>query len=394
MKNKKQNLNTLFVHSGSGISLTKIRTANPPIFQTTNFLYDEVESGTDILVGKKPGYIYSRYSNPTVDALNQVLAQIEDGERALSFASGLNAISTTFLAYCRPGDHIVASALIYGGTYHLLRSHLKRMNINTTFVNPLDIELVKNSVRPNTRILFTEPLANPTLESSDILKWADIAQSSECKLIVDNTFTPPPIFQPRKYGVDVVIHSATKYLGGHSDVIGGSVISSQEEIDKIYPHFKYHGGMIAPFSAWLILRGIRTLGIRLERQCASAFKIAQYLEIHPKVKKVNYAGLSSNAQFLMNKKYFNGFSGMLSFEIKGGFKAAKKFMEKLEIIQFTVSLGDVASLISHPASSSHIYLTNEERTAIGVSDGLLRLSVGIEDYNDLIQDLESAFGGK
>lgn len=384
------NLDTILVHSGSEIDLSRVRTDKPPIFQTSNYLYENVENGTDILVGKKTGYIYSRYSNPTVDALNEVAAEIEGGEAALSFGSGMSAISTTFLAFCKPGDHIVASALIYGGTYHLLKSHLGRLGMEITFVDPTNLNEVEKAIRPNTKVLFTEPLSNPTLISSDIEKWAELARQHGCTFIVDNTFTPPPIFIPLKHGVDVVIHSATKYLGGHSDVIGGVVISSKSEYEKILPHFKYHGGMIAPFAAWLILRGIRTLGIRLERQCTSALKIARFLEKHPRVKKVNYAGLQNNPQFSLNKKYFNGFSGMLSFEIEGGFVAAKKFMQNLRIIEFTVSLGDVASLISHPASTSHVYLTPEERAAIGVTEGLLRLSVGIENPDDLRNDIQSA----
>ncbi len=353
-------------------------------------MYENVESGTDVLVSKKPGYIYTRYSNPTIDVLNQVLAEIEGGEEALSFASGLAAISAAVLAYCKPGDHLVASSLIYGGTFHLFQEHIQRLGIETTFVDPTGINELEKNIRKNTRILYTEPLANPTLVSSDIYKWAEIAHRHGCKLLVDNTFTPPPIFSPLSAGADVAIHSATKYLGGHSDLIGGAVIASKPEIEIIRPHLKYFGGIISPFVAWLLMRGIRTLGIRLERQCDNALKIAQFLEKQPRVRKVNYAGLSSNLQYNFNRKHFKGYSGMLSFEVKGGFPAAKKIMQKLQLIQFTVSLGDVASLISHPASTSHVYLKPEERAAIGVSDGLLRLSVGIELAEDLIADLKQA----
>jgi methionine-gamma-lyase len=263
-----------------------------------------------------------------------------------------------------------------------------RLGIETTFVHPADLDQVREAVRGNTGILYTEPLANPTLISADIKGWAEIAGVSRCKLLVDNTFTPPPICFPLKMGADVVIHSATKYLGGHSDLTGGAIIASREEIDTIIPQLKYFGGIISPFIAWLLLRGIRTLGVRLERQCHSAEKIAMYLENHPKISRVNFAGLPSNPQYTFNRKNFNGYSGMLSFEVSGGFGEAKKVMQKLQLIQFTVSLGDVASLISHPASTSHVYLTPEERAAIGIGDGLLRLSVGIESVNDLIDDLE------
>jgi methionine-gamma-lyase len=392
-KNNKWKLESRFVHSGSGQKFSNVRTSSTPIFQTSNFLYEDVETGTEVLVGKNEGYIYSRYSNPTVNVLNEVMAELEGNEAALSFNSGLAAISAAVLGYCKPGDHIVASALIYGGTYHLLQEHFGSMGIETSFVDPTNLQQIESSIRKNTKILYTEPLANPTLVSADISKWADLAHQNSCKLLIDNTFSPPPIFQPFEYGADLVIHSATKYLGGHSDLIGGIVIGSRQEINRIVPYLKYYGGIMTPFTAWLLLRGIRTLGVRLVKQCANAMRIAKFLKEQPNVKKVNYAGLPDNPQYEMNCKYFNGFSGMLSFEIKGGFEAAKRFMQKLELIQFTVSLGDVASLISHPASTSHIYLTPQERESIGVSDGLLRISTGIEAADDLIADLENALTG-
>ncbi|OGB63295.1 MAG: hypothetical protein A2Y94_15205 [Caldithrix sp. RBG_13_44_9] len=389
-KGSKWSIQSRFVHSGAGFDFSKVRTPGTPIYQTSNYLYEDVESGTDVLVGKSAGYIYTRYSNPTVDVLNQVLSDIEGGEDALSFGSGLAAISAAVLAHCKPGDHLVASSLIYGGTYHLFQEQMARLGIETTFVDPTRIEQVEKAIKSNTRILYAEPLANPTLVSTDIFQWTVIAHQHHCKILVDNTFTPPPIFRPLDAGVDLVLHSATKYLGGHSDLIGGAVIGSKAEIEKVRPHLKYFGGIISPFVAWLLLRGVRTLGVRLERQCNNALQIAQFLEKHPKISKVNYAGLPSNPQYDFNRRHFNGFSGMLSFKVKGGFTAAKKVMQKLQLIQFTVSLGDVASLISHPASTSHVYLTSAERAAIGVTDGLLRLSVGIESADDLIADLETA----
>jgi methionine-gamma-lyase len=389
-KSSKWDLQSRLIHTGSGIDYSKIRTPNPPIFQTSNYLYEDVEKGTDILVGKEDGFIYSRYSNPTIDALNEVLADIEGGDAALSFGSGLAAISAAVMAYCSPGDHIVASSLIYGGTYHLFKEHMNRLNIKTTFIDPVDHHQLEKSIQKNTRILYTEPLANPTLVSADIEQWAQLSKSRNLKLLVDNTFTPPPVYFPLKAGADVVIHSATKYLGGHSDLTGGVIIASRSEIESITPQLKYFGGIISPFIAWLLLRGIRTLGVRLERQCSNAERIAHFLEDHPHIGKVNYAGLPSNPQYEFNKQQFNGYSGMLSFEVTGGFSAAKQVMQKLRLIQFTVSLGDVASLVSHPASTSHVYLTPEERATIGVSDGLLRLSVGLESADDLIADLEQA----
>ncbi|GAB4336602.1 MAG: methionine gamma-lyase [Calditrichia bacterium] len=391
-KDKKWSLQSLFVASGTEHDFSNVKSLSTPIFQTSNYMYDDVESGTQILVGEKPGYIYGRYSNPTVDVLNEVVAEIEGGEAALSFGSGLAAISAIFQAYCQPGDHIVASSLIYGATFFLLQEYFDKRGVEVTFVDPTNLDEVEKSVKKNTKLLYVEPQANPTIISADISAWAEIAHKGNALLVVDNTFTPPPIFTPLSFGADIVVHSATKYLGGHSDLLGGVIISSKEHIEEIRPILKYFGGIISPFVAWLLLRGIRTLGVRLERQCSNALEISRYLTDHPKINQVFYAGLENNPQYQLNQRQFNPFGAMLAFDVHGGFSEAKKVMESLKLIQFTVSLGDVASLISHPASTSHVYLTPEERASVGVTDGLLRLSVGIEDANDLIEDLKNALG--
>jgi methionine-gamma-lyase len=381
---------TKIIKAGEGKDFSDVRTPGTPIFQTSNFLYPDIDLGTDILLGKKPGHIYSRYSNPTVDTLNEIMAVLENAESALSFASGMAAISSAVLAFCQPGDHIVSSSIIYGGSFTFFQKQLSRLNIEVTFVDPRDHDGISAAVRPNTKLLYTEPLANPTLIASDLKFWSTLARQHDCKLFVDNTFTPPPIIQPLAWGVDLVIHSATKYLGGHSDLMGGVICGSKQEIETVKPVVKYYGAVMAPLIAWLLIRGIRTLGVRIERQCENALRLAEFLSSHPKIKRVFYAGLDNNPQFALNKIQFNGFSGMLAFEVKGGWPAAKKVMEQLKAILFTVSLGDISSLICHPASTSHVYLSAQEREAIGISDGLLRLSVGIEHIADLQQDLEQA----
>ncbi|MFC2088257.1 trans-sulfuration enzyme family protein [Calditrichota bacterium] len=388
--NKKWNINTQIIKSGEGKDFSNIRTPGVPIFQTSNYLYENIDNGTDILLSKAPGHIYARYSNPTVDTLNEIIADLENGEAALSFASGMAAISSTFLAYCEPGDHIVSSAYIYGGTFTFFQNQLSRFKIEVTFVDPRDHKQLEKAIQPNTKILYTEPLANPTLIASDINFWQKVAKKNQCKLIIDNTFSPPSIFRPLEWGADVVIHSATKYLGGHSDLIGGVVCGTKEEIETIRPIMKTFGPTIAPIISWLIIRGIRTLGVRVEKQNYNAYEIAKFLSNHPKVNKVFHAGLSNNPQYELNKKQFNGYTGMLAFEVKGGWPQAKKVMESLKLVLFTVSLGDVSSLISHPASTSHVYLSAAEREKIGITDGLLRLSVGLEHIDDLIYDLDQA----
>ena len=390
MKSNDWNILTQIIKAGEGMDLSDIRTPGVPIFQTSNYLYNDVESGTDILLGKKPGHIYSRYSNPTIDALNTIISTLENTEEALAFASGMAAISSAVLAYCQTGDHIVSSSYIYGGTFTLFQKQLSRFKIDVTFVDPRDHQAISGAIRENTKILYTEPLANPTLIASDLSSWKKLADQHRCKLVIDNTFTPPPIFRPIELGADVVIHSATKYLGGHSDLIGGLVCASKEEIETIRPIMKTFGPTMAPIIAWLLIRGIRTLGVRIERQNQSANELAVFLSNHPKVNKVFYAGLEDNPQHDLTKTQFNGFSGMLAFEVKGGWKEAKTVMENLKTILFTVSLGDVSSLVSHPASTSHVYLSEEERKKIGVTDGLLRLSVGLEYIEDLKNDLNNA----
>lgn len=390
MKPNNWHLLTQIIKAGEGMDLSNIRTPGVPIFQTSNYLYEDVDSGTDILLSKKPGHIYARYSNPTIDALNDIIAKLENTESALAFASGMAAITSTILAYCQSGDHIVSSAYIYGGTYSFFENQLSRFNIEVTFVDPRDHQAISDAIRPETKLLYTEPLANPTLIASDISCWHDLAEENNCKLIIDNTFTPPPIFQPSALGADVVIHSATKYLGGHSDLIGGLICGSNSEIEIVRPIMKTFGPNMAPIIAWLIIRGIRTLGVRVERQNQSALELAHFLSEHKKVRKVFYAGLPDNPQYVLSKKQFNGYSGMLAFEVDGGWDEAKMVMENLKIILFTVSLGDISSLVSHPASTSHVYLSEKDRQKIGVTQGLLRLSVGLEYIEDLKQDLNSA----
>jgi methionine-gamma-lyase len=325
-----------------------------------------------------------------VDTLNEILAELEDGDQALSFASGMAAIASTILAFCEPGDHIVSSAYIYGGSYTFFQKQLSRFKIDVTFVDPRNHDEIENAINKNTKVLYTEPLANPTLIASDISFWSNLSKKNNCKLIVDNTFTPPPNFRPLYLGADIVIHSATKYLGGHSDLIGGIVCGAEKEIETIRPVMKTFGPTMAPIIAWLIIRGIRTLGVRIEKQNYNSLELAKYLSVHPKINKVFHAGLESNSQFKLNKKQFHGFSGMLAFEVKGGWEATKKVMENFKLILFTVSLGDISSLVSHPASTSHVYLSPEERAKIGVTDGLLRLSVGLEHIDDLKDDLNQA----
>lgn len=372
------------------VDFTQVRSHIPPIFQTVNFDYADAREGLAIFAGDKEGYIYSRYGNPTIDLVGKVVADLEGAEAGVTAASGMAAISNTILALLKPGDRILSSEAIYGGTNGLFRNHLARLGIKTDFVDITDEKSVRNAIRTETRILFTEVLGNPNLVLADLAMLGKIAKENDLLFMVDSTFTPPPVVQPLDYGADIVVHSATKYFGGHGDLIGGVVVGRKEHIDLVAEAVKMYGGALSPFNGWLILRGIKTIAVRMERHCSNALKIAQFLNGHPRVNHVYYPGLENHPAHELAKKQLNGFGGMISFEVKGGLEAGQIVMDRVRVCNFTVSLGEIDTLIMHPASTSHKSLTPEERLAIGVTDGLIRLSVGLEDVDDLINDLEQA----
>lgn len=364
-----------------------------PIFQTANFEYIDADDGLAVFDHKKPGYIYTRYSNPTTDLFGRAVADLEEAEGFVTAASGMAAISGVLLTLLKPGDHLLASANIYGGSRSFMSQQLSGLGIETTFVDIANLSEVQAAIKPRTRMLFTEVLGNPNLDIADIPALAEIAAEKEILLVVDNTFTPPPIFQPLRHGAHISIHSATKYLGGHGDLIGGVLVGSAAYCQQVAKTVQTFGGCMNPFNAWLAIRGVKTLVLRLERQCANAETIAHFLQTHASVKKVNYPGLADHSQALIARRLLNGFGSMLSFAVTGGLAAAKKIIDAVRVFHFTVSLGEIDSLIIHPASTSHVGLSREERTALGITDGLLRLSIGIEDIDDLLEDLQQALDG-
>ncbi len=367
-----------------------VRSHVPPIYQTVNFEYETAQDGLDVFEGKKEGYIYTRDGNPTTDLLANMVALLENAEAGLAAASGMAAISSALMTFVRPGDHIVSSAAIYGGTRTWFKKHLEPFLINTSFVDITDLEAVKAAITDKTKILYTEVVGNPHLVVSDIRKLAEIAKERNIRLVVDNTFTPPPICSPLDLGADIVVHSATKYIGGHGDIIGGMIVSDLETIREIIPTMSKFGGVMSPFNAWLAIRGLKTLNLRLERHCENAMRIAEFLSAHDQVNKVFYPGLPEHHCHDIAASQMQGFGGMMAFEVKGGFDAGKTVMNSVKVCSFTVSLGEIDTLIMHPASTSHVGLTREEREAIGITDGMLRLSIGIEDVDELIADLEQA----
>ena len=357
-----------------------------PIHLSSTFARKEVDKPTK-------GYEYSRSGNPTRNALEKKLAALEDAKFALAFSSGLAAETVICATLMKSGDHVIAFDDLYGGTRRLFNKVFNQnFNVEFSYVDARNIEEVKSNIRENTKIIWLESPTNPLLKLCDIREISDIAKNKKIIVVVDNTFMSPYFQKPLNLGVDIVVHSTTKYLNGHSDSIGGAIMLSDEEIyNKLKFNQNAMGPVLSPFDSFLVMRGIKTLPVRMEKHNENAVKVANYLESHPKVKKVNYPGLKSHPQHELAKKQMSGFGGMISFEIKGKLKEAKKFLENLKIFSLAESLGGVESLIEHPALMTHASVAKEEREKIGITDSLIRVSVGIENADDLIGDLDNGF---
>lgn len=363
----------------------------PPIYQTSTFVFNSAEEGRARFAGEQEGYIYSRLGSPTVTILEERIAALEGAEAGIAFGSGMGAVSGVILSMLKSGDHIVATDSLYGGTYAFFQLIKEKFNIDYTLVEMTDPEVIKDYIKPNTKMLYLETPVNPTLKLVDLERAANIAKERGLISVVDNTFMSPYLQRPIEYGIDIVLHSATKFIGGHGDVIAGLVVGSKEHIYNIrMSSLKSVGSVMAPFDAWLLLRGLKTLTVRMDRNTENAMKVAEYLENHPKIDYVYYPGLKSFPQYELAKKQMKAPGGLLSFEIKGGLEAGIILMDNLKICRLAVSLGDVDTLIQHPASMTHSPIPREERIMMGITDGLVRLSVGLEDVNDIIDDLEQA----
>ena len=361
-----------------------------PIYQTSTFYFPTSDPST--WEGKVPdgSYIYTRWGNPTIRAAEEKLAQLEGAERGLLFSSGMAAITSTILCFVGKGDHLVSVEDIYGGTYSFIRSELPRLGVEVTFVDSTDPDELARAIRPNTRLVYLESPTNPLLKLVDIRRAARIAKGRGIKSMIDSTFATPINQKPIDMGVDLVAHSCTKYLNGHSDLIAGAVLGRQEDIESISKKRILYGGSMDPLGAFLLSRGLKTLAVRMERHNRNGAEIARFLESHPKVEGVHYPGLESHPQHALAKEQMSGFGGMVSFEVRGGRKAAEKALRSFQIIKMATSLGGVDSLASMPLNSSHSSLTLEERQRLGIKDQLIRLSLGIEDAEDLMQDLDLA----
>ncbi|MFZ5946438.1 MAG: trans-sulfuration enzyme family protein [Stygiobacter sp.] len=389
MKNKNLHFESKCVHSGVGEY--EFGPVVPPIYQTSTFKFESAKHGAALFKGEAEGYIYTRMKNPTIEAMENAVAELEKGYKALGCASGMAAISTIFAALLKNGDHVVCSKSVYGPTLTVLQSIFSKFGVESTFVDTDIIDEIKKAVKPNTKIIYVESPANPMIAVTDINVASKIAHENNALLVVDNTFMSPALQQPLNLGADVVLHSMTKFLNGHADVVAGIIVVKDEAMYSLMRKtLNQMGGVIDPFNAFLVHRGLKTLSVRMQKHCENAQLIAEYLENHPKVKWVRYPGLKSHPNYELGLKQHKAPGGMISFELKGGFKAGEIVMNNVKLCALAVSLGGVESLIQHPASMTHLSMGEEARKAAGISEGLVRLSVGIENVKDLIEDIEQA----
>ena len=381
-------LESLVVHGDAG--LDDDRSVAPALHVSTTYRAATTQEFSAEATAVRPQHFYARYGNPTLSRCERLIAKLEQAESALMFSSGMGAISTALLALVTQGDHIVAQSSHYMGTTKLLATVLSRLGVVTTFVDQTDAAAFARALRPETKLMIVETPSNPTLALTDLAAVADLARARGIITLADNTFASPVNQRPREFGIDLVVHSATKYLGGHSDLVAGVVAGSKELVDRIWEISIVLGACASPFNAWLLLRGLRTLPLRVERQCTTALALARHLESHPAVARVHYPGLASHPQHALAKRQMKAFGGVLSFELIGGYRAAQRFVTALRLATQAVSLGGVETLAVHAASVWEGSLTPEQIEQAGVSPALVRHAAGLESAADLIADLDRA----
>ncbi|MBC2850971.1 methionine gamma-lyase [Cetobacterium sp. 8H] len=387
-KNIKNGFGTISIHGGS--QKNPFGTLATPIYQTSTFIFDSAEQGGKRFALEEDGYIYSRLGNPTTSVVEEKLALLEEGEAGLATASGMGAIASVMWTVLKAGDHVISDKTLYGCTFALLSHGLTKFGIDVEFVDTSNLEEVKKAMRPNTRVVYLETPANPNLKIVDIEAVSKIAhENKDTLVVVDNTFATPYCQKPLTLGADLVVHSATKYLNGHGDVIAGFVVGNKDLVTQIrlVGVKDMTGAVLSPMDAYFIIRGMKTLEVRMERHCSNAKKVAEFLNAHPKVETVFYPGLKTHPGHDIACKQMKNFGGIFAFELKEGFEAGKKLLNNLELCSLAVSLGDTETLIQHPASMTHSPYTREERLTAGITDGLVRISVGLENVDDIIEDL-------
>ncbi|MBU2502603.1 aminotransferase class I/II-fold pyridoxal phosphate-dependent enzyme [bacterium] len=378
-------------HLDKHVGERPIRAVSTPIFQSSTFAFENVDHGAAVFRGEDASYVYTRLGNPTQAALETEMAYLEKGEAALALASGMAAATTAVLTCCRSGDHIVAGDTLYGGTHQLFTQTLPRLGIEVTEVPAQDPRNFERAITKKTRLVYLETPANPTLVLTDIAAVAEIARRKGMPVLVDNTFCTPYLQNPLELGADIVLHSATKYIGGHGDTVAGILVGKADWMMQARMEIlRDVGGCISPFNAWLLLRGLKTLPVRMDRHMENAMEIAHFLGYHPKVTEVIYPGLKTHPQHALARRQQRGFGGMISFMVAGGREAGKVVMDNVQLCTLAVSLGDVDTLIEHPASMTHSTYSEQDLVKVGIDPGMVRLSVGLENVEDIIADLRQA----
>jgi methionine-gamma-lyase len=389
METRNKGFNTKLIHAGDYEDA--LGSAVPPIYQTSTFRFKNAKHGADCFAGRDSGYIYTRIGNPTINSFEEKLAQLENGYRGIALSSGMAAVSTVYMALLDKDAHMISSSAVYGPTRAVMERDFSRFGVDYTYVDTSDISQIEKAIKPNTKLLYIETPTNPTMVITDLKAVSELAHKHNILVCVDNTFCSPYLQKPLELGADIVLHSITKFINGHADIVGGALIAKDPEVyKKLRQTMVYMGCNMDPHQAYMVNRGLKTLAIRMERSEQSARKVADFLENHPKVEWVKYPGLKSHPQHELAKAQMSGFGSMISFGLKGGFAAGETMMNNVHLAMLAVSLGGVESLIQHPASMTHAGLSPESRESAGITDGLVRYSVGIEDYEDIISDIEHA----
>jgi len=386
---QRDRFSTRSVHAGEE---TDPRTGSvvTPIYQTSTFAFPSTRILLEIMRGKRKGNVYTRWWNPTNQTAERKIADLESGESALLFSSGMAAISSMILSFVSSGDHVVSMRHVYGATYEFMSEFLPRIDVDVTFVDANAVEEFSQSIRANTRLVYLETPTNPTLKVVDLRAVKRLLRKHKAKIAVDNTFATPYNQLPLRLGADIVVHSATKYLSGHADITAGVVVSTRRLVSKVYETRKLLGGVLDPHAAWLLIRGLKTFELRMQRHNENGLKVAKFLSKHPKVREVFYPGLSSHPQYHVAERQMHGFGGMLSFLPRGDGQFASRVIDRLKLIKLAPSLGGVETLASQPWTLSHFYVPKKERLKAGIFDELIRLSIGVEDASDIIADLKQA----
>ncbi len=387
MNKENSGFSTKLIHAGE--IQDQFGSATVPIYQTSTFSFKSAEEGAKCFAGESDGYIYTRIGNPTINALEEQIAILENGYGAIAVSSGMAAATTIYLSLLSSGDHIVSTDAIYGPARGVMEKQFVRFGFQSTYINTTDVEAIEKAIRPNTKVLYIETPANPTMDITDLKACAEIAHKHKILLVVDNTFCSPYLQNPLDLGADVVFHSMTKFINGHADIVAGIIITKEKNLyHQLRTMMINMGCNMDPHQAYMVLRGLKTLAIRIDRAQENAMKVAEFLEKHPKVAWLKYPGLKSHPQYELGKKQMKGDGSMISFGLKSGYEGAKTLMNHVHLALLAVSLGGVETLIQHPASMTHSKVSKEDKQKAGITDDLIRFAVGIEDVNDIIEDLK------